>query len=213
MSRIFATVTLCSTMTLGIAIGARPAIAQSAVPMETAPAEHTPAPAVGSEAPDFTAGWGDSAGIKATPLVLREMRGRVVVLAFYPGDRTGGCTVEMTRFRDDYTTLFGSDDVVLLPTSVDSVESHVAWAKEMHFPFSLVSDLGAKVAALYGSVTPGKSHANRTVFVIGKDGKITYENLRFNASDDNDYKALAAAVQQAAGRVTDTMPSPPPTNP
>lgn len=181
-----------------VSLHAAAAGAQSVVPMNTEPVEHTPAPAVGSDAPDFTAAWGDSAGIKATPLVLHEMKGRVLVLAFYPGDRTSGCTIELTRFRDEYPTLFGtSDDVVLLPTSVDSIESHVSWAKEMKFPFSLVSDHGGKVASLYGSMTPGKSYANRTVFVIGKDGKIAYENLRFNAADDQSYTDLAAAVQKA----------------
>jgi len=174
--------------------------AQSAVPLAAAtPAQHPPAPAVGAEAPDFVAAWGDSAGIKATPLVLHELRGRVVVLAFYPGDRTSGCTVELTRFRDNYSTLFGTGDVVVLPTSVDSVETHVAWAKEMHFPFSLVSDGGGKIAALYGSITPGRSFANRTVYVIGKDGKIAYVNLRFGALDDHAYEELAAAVRKATG--------------
>jgi len=171
---------------------------QGAVPIAPAQAApHTPAPAVGADAPDFTAAWGDSAGIKATPLVLHDLQQRVVVLAFYPADRTGGCTIELSRFRDDYTKLFGTGDVVVLPTSTDSVETHVAWAQEMKFPFSLVSDLGGKVATMYGSITPGRGNANRTVFVIGKDGKIAYENLHFVASDDKAYDELAAAVKKA----------------
>jgi peroxiredoxin Q/BCP len=174
--------------------------AQSVVPMNATsrPEQPTSAPAVGADAPDFTAAWGDSAGIKAMPFTLHGAKGRVVVLAFYPGDRTGGCTIELSRFRDDYAKLFGtSDDVLVLPTSVDSVESHVSWAQEMNFPFSLVSDHDGKVATLYGSMTAGESYANRTVFVIGKDGKVAYENLHFASTDDQAYTDLAAAVKKA----------------
>lgn len=209
MPRHFTTQIAVVSTALSMAVATAPVLApmvahaQSAVPMNTTQpvqpvAQPASAPAVGAEAPDFTAAWGDSAGIKSMPFVLHEAKGRVVVLAFYPGDRTGGCTIELSRFRDNYTKLFGtSDDVLVLPTSVDSIESHVSWAKEMKFPFSLISDHGGKVATLYGSMTPGKAYANRTVFVIGKGGKIVYENLHFVSTDDQAYNDLAAAVQKA----------------
>jgi peroxiredoxin len=54
------------------------------------------------------------------PVKLSEHRGRVVVLAFYPLDRSSGCAAELTKFRDDFSSLFG-DGVVVLPVSVDSV--------------------------------------------------------------------------------------------
>ncbi len=155
-----------------------------------------PAPAVGDWAPDFTAPYADANGPGAAPLALSSLRGKVVVLAFYPKDRTSGCTAEMTKFRDENTSLFGSD-VVVLPISLDDIDSHVGWVKDMHFPFALVSDAGGQIAQSYGSIVPGRSYANRTVFVIGKDGRIRYEELHFGALDQHAYDALAAAIRDA----------------
>jgi len=127
---------------------------------------------------------------------LASLRGKVVVLAFYPKDRTSGCTAELTKFRDQYSTLFG-DGVVVLPISADSISSHVSWASEMKFPFALVSDPQLAAAELYGSHVAGRPVANRTVFVIGKDGRVAYREMKFNALNEDAYTALAAAVAKA----------------
>ena len=154
------------------------------------------APEIGQPAPDFTAQWADASGVRATPVSLAALRGKVVVVAFYPKNRTSGCTAELTKFRDEHAKLFGSD-VVVLPVSADSIASHVAWASEMKFPFALVSDPDLKVADLYGSHAPGRSAASRTVFVIGKDGNVAWRELKFNALNEDSYAALAAAVAKA----------------
>ena len=60
-------------------------------------------------------------------ITLSKLRGHVVVLAFYPADRSSGCTHEMEKFRDEYAKIFGSD-VVVLPISLDSLASHQSWA-------------------------------------------------------------------------------------
>lgn len=159
----------------------------------------TPAPAgpdVGQLAPDFTAQWGDGSGARATPVSLSALRGKVVVLAFYPKDRTSGCTAELTKFRDEHAKLFG-ENVVVLPVSADSIASHVSWASEMKFPFALVSDPDLKVADLYGSRVAGRPVAGRTVFVIGKDGKVVWREMKFNALNEEAYASLAAAVAKA----------------
>ena len=78
----------------------------------------TSTPAAGEAAPDFTAQMTDSTG-KTMTVSLSSLRGKVVVLAFYPLDRSQGCTAELKKFRDEYKTLFG-DGVVVLPTSVDT---------------------------------------------------------------------------------------------
>lgn len=154
------------------------------------------APEVGQVAPDFTASWTDASGERSTPVTLRDLRGKVVVLAFYPKDRTSGCTAELTKFRDENATLFGSD-VVVLPISADSVPSHVSWGSEMKFPFALVSDPTLKVAETYGSRMAGRPYASRTVFVVGRDGRIVYRELKFNALNQDAYSQLAAAVKAA----------------
>lgn len=169
-----------------------PVVPTAATAAPAAPA----APDVGALAPDFTAAWADGSGGRATPVRLADFRGKVVVLAFYPKDRTQGCTAELTKFRDEHAALFGPD-VVVLPISADSIPSHVAWAGEMKFPFALVSDPSLAVADLYGSHAPGRPTSGRTVFVIGRDGRIAYRELRFNALSEDAYKTLAAAVAAA----------------
>ena len=156
----------------------------------TAPA----APEVGAMAPDFTAQGADSMGVRTVS--LKALRGGVVVLAFYPADRSGGCTHELTKFRDEYAGIFGSG-VTVLPISLDSVASHVGWAHDAHFPFTLVSDNGGKIASQYGSMMKDRPYASRTVFVIGKDGRIVSREMRFGALDQHAYDALTAAVAKA----------------
>jgi thioredoxin-dependent peroxiredoxin len=167
--------------------------AQIAAP---APATAPVGPEVGQVAPEFTAAWADGTGPRATPVALSALRGKVVVVAFYPKDRTSGCTAELTKFRDEYDRLFGKD-VVVLPVSADSIPSHVSWASEMKFPFALVSDPSLTVAEAYGSRGAGRPSANRTVFVIGKDGKVAYREMKFNALNEEAYTALASAVTKA----------------
>jgi peroxiredoxin len=171
--------------------------APAAAPV-TQPAAPPPPPEVdvGKIAPDFTMDWADAKGPIAKQLKLSDLRGKVVVLAFYPLDRSSGCTAELTKFRDEYATLFG-DGVVVVPISVDSIASHVSWSSEMKFPFALGSDPQLVVAKQYGSSNPARPFASRTVFVIGKDGKILYRNLKFPALNETAYTDLAAEVAKA----------------
>jgi peroxiredoxin Q/BCP len=153
-------------------------------------------PDVGQAAPDFTAQWADGSGARATPVSLAALRGKVVVVAFYPKDRTSGCTAELTKIRDEHAKLFG-ENVVVLPISADSIDSHVSWASEMKFPFALVSDPELNVADLYGSHAAGRRVASRTVYVIGKDGNVVWREMKFNALNEESYASLAAAVAKA----------------
>ena len=154
-------------------------------------------PAVGVVAPDFSATAIDSTGAVSS-VSLSSLRGKVVVLAFYPADRSSGCTAELDKFRDEYKTLFG-DNVVVLPTSIDSLASHASWAKESHFPFALIADPKSELATKYGSQGTTRPYFKRTVFVIGKDGKIAYADTRFNALAQEGYDKLAAEIARAKG--------------
>jgi peroxiredoxin Q/BCP len=155
------------------------------------------APAVGDAAPDFALPSAGEHGASGT-VRLGDYKGKVVVVAFSPGDKTTGCTAELSKFRDEEPTLFGRD-VIVLPISTDGLESHANWASEMHFPFALLSDTAQTVATLYGSTLAGKPYDNRTVFVIGRDGRIAYRELRFGALNENAYAALAQAIAVAKG--------------
>ena len=190
----FSTLLTCFALgTLAASAGAQAATqAGAATAAPAAPA----GPDIGQAAPDFSAAWADASGPRSTPVSLASLRGKVVVLAFYPKDRTSGCTAELTKFRDQYSTLFG-EGVVVLPISADSIPSHVSWASEMKFPFALVSDPQLAAAELYGSHVAGRPVANRTVFVIGKDGRVAWREMKFNALNEEAYTALAAAVAKA----------------
>ncbi|MEO7218386.1 MAG: redoxin domain-containing protein [Gemmatimonadaceae bacterium] len=162
--------------------------------MSMSSAASVSAPEVGQMAPEFSANGADMNGARSVS--LKSLRGQVVVLAFYPKDRSSGCTHELNKFRDEYTKIFGSG-VTVLPISEDSVDSHAGWARDAKFPFTLVSDDAGKIAGDYGSIMPGRPYANRTVFVVGKDGKVTYRDMKFGALDQHAYDALTAAVAKA----------------
>jgi len=120
---------------------------------------------VGSAAPDFT--LQDDAG---KTLTLSNLRGRSVVLIFYPGDETPGCTKQLCQFRDDWSEAMARG-VEVLGINPGNTESHSKFRSKFHFQFPLLVDRGQKVAALY--------HCNgiivkRTVYLIGPDGKIRF---------------------------------------
>ena len=176
--------------------GSSPAPTTAAPAAQPAPPPPPSEIDVGKVAPDFTMNWADSSGTIVKPLKLSDLRGKVVVLAFYPADRSSGCTAELTKFRDEYSKLFG-EGVVVVPVSNDSLESHSSWAKEMSFPFALGSDPELNVAKQYGSWTAPRKTASRTVFVIGKDGRILWRNLKFPALNEAAYTELASEVAKA----------------
>ena len=156
-------------------------------------------PREGTTAPEFSLPWAtkETIGAPDAPYQLWRDRGKTVVLAFYPADFTKGCTAELQTFADQYDTLFG-EDVVVLGISSDSLESHKRFAASLDLPFRLLSDPDLKVARKYASHGDA-GRAKRTVFVIGPDGKVKYQNLKFNALDPKDYTALGSAVQAARG--------------
>jgi thioredoxin-dependent peroxiredoxin len=176
-------------------VGAAATAHAQAAPAQASQSAAAAFPAAGDMAPDFTATATDSTG-KAIPVSLKALRGKVVVLAFYPLDRSQGCTAELSKFRDEYASLFG-DGVVVLPASVDSLQSHSSWAKDAHFPFAMIADTKSEVATKYGSQGGARPYFKRTVFVIGKDGKIAYEDTRFNALAQDGYDKLTAAIKTA----------------
>ncbi|HEU4828049.1 MAG TPA: peroxiredoxin [Gemmatimonadales bacterium] len=184
-------------LALGAVAAAVPLAAQ-----EPQPARRTPTavvvsgPETGQRAPDFQLPWAskDSIGLVEDDFVLRNLRGRTVVLAFYPADFTTGCTAEMKAFTDRYAELFGEgEDVVVVGISADSLESHKRFAESLGVPFRLLSDPDQRVARLYGS--NGENRPRRTVYVIGPDGDVRYRDMRFGALDPRSYDALKKAVQ------------------
>jgi peroxiredoxin Q/BCP len=146
-------------------------------------------------APLFTLAGATKDGPLAAPFDLSLQRGRVTVIAFYPKDFTSGCTAEFQTYRDRGAQIFG-DGVTVVGISIDSVSSHVAFAQSIGHPYMLLADMDQRVAKLYGSAGD-QGYDRRTVYVIGKDGKVAYRNLHFGALDPKAYDDLQAAVAAA----------------
>lgn len=126
---------------------------------------------LGHEAPDFTLPGTDG------PIHLKELRGRVVVLYFYPRDNTPGCTTEACDFRDVYADL-NAGGAVVLGVSTDSLASHQKFRAKHQLPFPLLADEDAAVAKLYGVYKQKNMYGKvswgieRSTFVIDADGRV-----------------------------------------
>ena len=107
----------------------------------------------------------------------------------------------MDAYRDQYAQLFkGGKDVVLLAVSTDSVPALASWAHDAHYPFRFASDSGGVVGRRYGAFNEKYQLDNRTLFVIGPDGRIAWRAAPFREVDPTAYTELAAAIDRAAGK-------------
>lgn len=138
---------------------------------------------VGDEAPDFT--LPDETG---QPVSLRGLRGKQVVLYFYPKDDTPGCTVEACGFRDSISSVEQAGAVVL-GVSADGQASHQHFRKKFNLPFRLLSDEDGTVQRAYGVAWPviglvpalaRLAGPRRRTFVINATGhlKAIFPNVR-----------------------------------
>jgi glutaredoxin-dependent peroxiredoxin len=150
--------------------------------------------APGSPAPGFTLPYATKDSIVKSPLSLSDFLGkRVVVLAFYPADWSGGCTKEVCTMRDNFAALQGLN-AEILGISGDYVWSHYEWAKALNLPFKLLSDHAHVTARLYNSYNEKSLSNRRTVFVIDKQGRIAYSSLEYSVADLKDFEKLKAAL-------------------
>lgn len=170
---------------------------------QTPPAPAAPVaagPAVGEVAPDFTLPVATREGVRSTPIKLSDLKGKTVVLAFFPSARTRGCTVQMETYRDQFATLFrGGKDVVVLGVSSDADTTLSSWAKDANFPMWFVSDVDHVAGKAYGTHREGSKTLARDLYVIGPDGRISYKVNRFNVMAQDAYSELGKAVESAAG--------------
>jgi thioredoxin-dependent peroxiredoxin len=126
----------------------------------------------GDKAPDFAAATNSGAQIS-----LKELKGKPVVLYFYPRDDTPGCTKEACAFRDIYSD-FTKAGAVVLGVSTDPAKSHAKFVEKFKLPFPLLADENKEIVEAYGvwgeKSFMGRKYmgTNRVTFLIGKDGKI-----------------------------------------
>ena len=148
-------------------------MSRHSLPSDT-PAPHTQSPAVqeNGPAPDFTLTADDGSSV-----TLSDLRGKNVVLFFYPKDDTPGCTKEACEFRDMMPT-FRKMNAVILGVSPDDAKSHTKFRKKFDLPYTLLADTDHAVADLYGvwahkSMFGHKYWGNeRSTFVIDRAGRV-----------------------------------------
>ena len=145
----------------------------------------------GTPAPDFELESDDGATVR-----LSDLRGKPVVLYFYPKDNTPGCTKQACGFRDAYGE-YEQRGAVVLGVSPDDVASHVKFKQKYELPFTLLADPEHEVAERYG-VWGEKSFAGRTymgiirsTFVIDPEGNVARAMYGVNAERNPD-EVLAA---------------------
>lgn len=120
----------------------------------------------GTPAPDFT--LHDQDGNAVT---LAKLRGKNVVLVFYPRDETPVCRQQLCEFRDAQP-LTASAETLVFGVNPGNEKSHAAFRSRYKLPFPLLVDEGGAVSALYNA--KGLLWTVRTVYLIGKDGTIRY---------------------------------------
>ena len=149
----------------------------------------------GDPAPDF-----DAITDEGVPISMHDLRGRNVVLYFYPKDDTPGCTIESCEFRDAHPR-FVNRNAVVLGVSPDSAASHQKFKRKFDLPFTLIVDEGHRIADAYGVWRPKKFMGKeflgvkRTTFVIGPDGRIAkiFRDVKPKGHAEEVEEALAGA--------------------
>ncbi|WP_186576703.1 thioredoxin-dependent thiol peroxidase [Aquibacillus kalidii] len=130
---------------------------------------------IGKKAPDFSLKNNSGETIR-----LDDLKGKNVVLYFYPKDNTPGCTTEACDFRDNHES-FADLDAVILGVSPDSEESHKKFVDKHELPFQLLVDEDHKLAEEYGvwklKKKFGKEYMGieRSTFIIDKEGILQKE--------------------------------------
>jgi peroxiredoxin Q/BCP len=126
----------------------------------------------GDYAPDFLF---DDYGVKEVK--LSDLRGKRVVVYFYPKDFTPGCSTEAAEFASDYNK-FKEEDIEIIGISPDDSESHLRFRKKMNVSYFLVSDTDFVISKRYGVYGPkmfmGKESMgiNRTTFLVDSNGVV-----------------------------------------
>ncbi len=150
-------------------------------------------PRVGEMAPDFEAVTDSGERLK-----LSDLRGKQVVLYFYPKDDTPGCTTQACGFRDNYAVI-EEKNAVVLGVSPDGQASHQQFKTKFNLPFTLLVDEDHRIAELYGVWGEKTSYGRTTMgvirshFVIDEQGRIVEARVKVSPEDSVRYALEALA--------------------
>lgn len=148
-------------------------------------------PAVGALAPEFTL-----PSTARTDVSLSDYRDREnVLLAFFPLAFTSTCTAELCAFREDFEQ-FASRETVVLPISVDSVDTLREYRAKYGMPFDLLSDFRRIVSRRYGVLNEEKFYANRAYVVIDRGGVVRWSWQERHNGERRDNQELLAILEE-----------------
>ena len=150
---------------------------------------------IGDRAPDFTLPADDGSTV-----TLSKLRGKKVLIYFYPKDDTPGCTMQAQGIRDAYAE-FERAGAVVLGISTDDETSHVKFKEKYDLPFTLLADPEHEIAERYGTWGEksymGKTYwgVSRTTFLIAPDGTVAkvMREVKPDTHADDVLAALALA--------------------
>lgn len=150
---------------------------------------------VGQPAPDFTLYDSDRKRVR-----LSEMRGKNVLLLFFPLAFTSVCTAELCSIRDDLKK-YESLNAHPFGISVDSLYSLSRFKRDQDLNFPLLSDFNKEVSKMYGSLYDSFSYgmkgvSKRSAFLIDKEGIVKYAEVLENAENQPDLEAILVKLRE-----------------
>lgn len=122
---------------------------------------------IGSKAPNFS--LPGTSGIKLR--LSEDLKGKALILFFYPKDFTRGCTAEACEFRDQFSE-FRNLDIPVFGISRDDISTHEEFKKEYKFPFDLLSDESGKVCKAYDALIPLIKMPKRITYLLDPEHRI-----------------------------------------
>jgi len=148
-------------------------------------------PVIGSTAPDFTL-----PSTSGSDVTLSKLRGKKVLLAFFPLAFTSTCTRELCEFTDDWSQ-FEDADTVILPISVDSVPTLKEFKAKEKYSVDMLSDFKRTVSRAYDVLLEEKFFSNRAYIVIDKQGLVRWTYVETTPSTKRDNAELLAQLKSA----------------
>ena len=145
-------------------------------------------PPVGSPAPDFT--LPSTSGQMVT---LSTLRGKKVLIAFFPLAFTSTCTAEVCAMSEDYGK-FQDANTVVLPVSVDSIPTLKEFKAKERLTVDLLSDFKREASRRYGVLNEAKFFSDRAYILIDKDGVVRWSHQEANNSERRENSELLAEM-------------------